>query len=150
MAIKVDIQFGQLFEIEMDGWCYGLQKYEGEIFPGLVHSIIRELVPSFHAAIRHNYAFNILELAQKVSKSAKYLISEKEVCFAIIAFFPNPADLNEEQQFTMAQIIDQVEQQYGGALQRLQAKWQRESTRKKNSSPRPPSPQSGSGGQEAA
>ena len=115
--------YKEIFEIEMDGWCYGLEQYPGEIFPGLVHGVVRELKESFTAAIEYGYPFDILELSAKISKAAKYLVHEKEIAFSILAQFPRPGLLTEEGQYTMAQIIDQVEQHYGGALERLQRKW---------------------------
>jgi hypothetical protein len=124
-----EFDFQDLFSVELEGWCSGIQRYPGEIYPGLVHSVLRELAPSFRASIRHAYSFDVLQMAQKLSKASKYLVSEKEICFAALAYFPNPADLDEAQQLTMAQIIDQVEQNYGGALERLKRKWQRESAR---------------------
>lgn len=121
--MKVINRFDEIFEIETDGWCYGIQNYPGEIFPGLVHAIVKELAPSYQAAIEHNVIFDILELAQKIARAAKYLVHEKEIAFSILANFPNPSTLDEDGQFVMAQIIDQVEQEYGGALARLQRKW---------------------------
>ncbi|NLF25738.1 MAG: hypothetical protein GX589_08815 [Deltaproteobacteria bacterium] len=124
MSSQVRDRFGEVFEIEMSGWCYGIEKYPGEIFSGLVHAVIRELAPSFRAAIEHGYPFKVLDLASRISKSAKYLIHEKEIAFSILAQLPNPATLSgEDAQFTLAQVIDQVEQAYGGALERLQRKW---------------------------
>jgi hypothetical protein len=124
MAIPIRDKFDEVFEIEMSGWCYGIEKYPGEIFSGLIHAVIRELAPSFKAAIEHNYAFKVLDLASRVSKAAKYLIHEKEIAFSILAQLPSPATLpTEDAQFTLAQVIDQVEQAYGGALERLQRKW---------------------------
>jgi hypothetical protein len=123
-------RFDEVFEIEMDGWCYGVEQYPGEIFPGLIHAVIRELGPSFKAAFEHLYVFNILELSEKFAKAAKYLVHEKEITFSILAQFPNPAVLDEDGQFAMAQVIDQVEQHYGGALNRLMRKWNSENKRK--------------------
>ena len=115
--------FDEIFAIEIDGWCYGLQNYPGEIYPGLVHAVIRELAPSYRAAIEHNLVFDVLDVSKRFSRAAKYLIHEKEVCFSILAQFPNPATLDEEGQYVLAQLIDQVEQHHGGALARLQRKW---------------------------
>ena len=112
-----------LFSIEVDGWCYGVQNYPGEIYPGLIHAVIRELAPSYRVAIEHGYDFDIVDASKRFSRAAKYLVHEKEICFSILAQLPNPSTLNEEGQFTLAQIIDQVEKKYGGALARLQKKW---------------------------
>lgn len=126
MLGNVKDRFDEIFEIEIEGWCYGIQNFPGEIFPGLVHAVIRELQPSFKAAIEHNHVFDVLEISTKFSKAAKYLVHEKEIAFSILAHLPMPTDLQEEGQFILAQIIDQVEQTHGGALERLRRKWQHE------------------------
>ena len=123
---NLDDHFNEVFEIEMEGWCYGIEQYPGEIFPGLVHAIVKELSPSFKAAFEHGYVFDILVLAEKFSRAAKYLVHTKEITFSILAQFPNPNKLSEDAQFAMAQVIDQVEQEHGGALSRLTRKWEHE------------------------
>lgn len=123
MSLPVKDRFDEIFAIEIDGWAYGIQNYPGEIFPGLVHAVIKELRPSFKAAIEHNVIFDVLAVSKKISRAAKYLVHEKEIAFSVLAQLPTPSDLDEDGQFIMAQIIDQVEQAYGGALARLQRKW---------------------------
>lgn len=121
--LPVKDSYDEVFKVEMEGWCYGIANYPGEIFPGLVHRVIKELGPSFREAIEHHLVFNVIETSQKFSKSAKYLINDKEIAFSILSTLPNPSVLDEDAQFIMAQIIDQVERAYGGALDRLQKKW---------------------------
>ena len=121
--LPVKDSYDEIFKIEMDGWCYGITNYPGEIFPGLIHRVIKELSPSFREAIEHHLVFNVIETSQKFSKAAKYLISDKEIAFSILSQLPNPAALDEDAQFVLAQVIDQVERTYGGALERLQKKW---------------------------
>lgn len=121
--LPVKDRYDELFEIEMEGWCYGITHFPGEISPGLIHRVIRELTDVYRGAIEHNYAFNILDVAAKMCKAAKYLIDEREITFAILAHLPNPVTLTEEGQFVLAQIVDQAEQAYGGAIERLEKKW---------------------------
>jgi hypothetical protein len=116
-------RYDEVFDIEIEGWCYGLTNYPGEVSPQVVHRIIRELSTSFQAAIEHNVVFNILSISEKLSQSARYLIHEKEIAFAIIAQLPNPAILLEEQQCVLGLVIDQVEQSYGGALDNFYKRW---------------------------
>ncbi len=123
-------RFDEIFAIEIEGWCYGIQNYPGEIFSGLIHAMVKELRPSLQAAIEHNVLFDILAISKKFSRAAKYLVHEKEIAFSILAQLPNPSELDEDRQFIMAQIIDQVEQAYGGALDRLQRKWSYERSKK--------------------
>lgn len=126
MSFEVKDHFNEIFDIETEGWCYGITCYPGEIFPGLVHAVIKELRPSFKRALEHNYVFDVHKLAARFAKAAKFLVPEKEIAFSIIAQLPNPASITEEEQFVMAQIIDQVESEYGGALDRLRRKWAHE------------------------
>lgn len=121
--MKVKDHYDEIFKVEIEGWCYGVTNYPGEVFPALIHRVIKELTGSFKEAIEHNLVFNPIEIAQKFSKAAKFLVHEKEIAFSILSQLPHPASLNEDQQFIMAQIIDQVEQVYGGALERLHKKW---------------------------
>ncbi len=121
--LKVRDRFDEVFEIEIEGWCYGITNFPGEISSGLVHRVIRELTDVFFNAIVHNYAFNILSVAERLSRAAKFLVDEREITFSILAQLPNPIVITEEQQFILAQIIDQAEQAYGGAVERLEKKW---------------------------
>ena len=107
----------------MDGWCYGIQNYPGEIFPGLVHAVVKELAPGFKLAIKHNYVFDVLDLSARLSKAAKYLVHEQEIAFSIMAHLPSPSEFDEDGQFVLAQLIDQVEQAYGGVVERMERKW---------------------------
>ncbi|MEY4700699.1 MAG: hypothetical protein RL326_886 [Pseudomonadota bacterium] len=117
-------RYDEVFEIEIDGWCFGLTNYPGEISAPVVHRIIRELATSFQAAIDHNVVFNIIQIAGKFSEAARFLIHEQEIAMAIVAQLPNPATLLEEQQCVLGLVIDQVEQAYPGALESFYKRWQ--------------------------
>jgi len=117
-------RYDEVFEIEIDGWCFGLTNYPGAIPAPVVHRIIRELATSFQAAIDHNVVFNIIQIAGKFSEAARFLIHEQEIAMAIVAQLPNPATLLEEQQCVLGLVIDQVEQAYPGALESFYKRWQ--------------------------
>ncbi len=117
-------RYDEVFEIEIDGWCFGLTNYPGDISPPVIHRIIRELATSFQAAIEHNVVFNVIQIAGKFSESARFLIHEREIAMAIVAQLPNPATLLEEQQCVLGLVIDQVEQAYPGALDSFYKRWQ--------------------------
>ena len=116
-------RYDEIFEVEVDGWCYGLSHFHGEVHPGIVFRVVGELSVSFRAAVENNVVFDVMDVATRLSKAAKYLVHEKEIAFAILAQLPSPSGLTEESQFVLAQIVDQIEQAYGGALERLQKKW---------------------------
>ena len=115
--------FSEVFALEIDGWCYGISNYPGEIYPGLVHRIIREVKPAFDAAIANQHVFEVSDIASRLSKAAKYLISEKEIAFSIMSHLPNPMQLDERGKRTLAQIVNSAELKYSGALARLQRRW---------------------------
>ena len=124
---KVKNHFDEIFEVEIDGWCYGITHFPGEVHAALVHRVFKELSVSFRDAVNNHFVFNVVDLATRISRAAKYLVLEKEVAFAILYQLPTPAEFDEEGQFVIAQLVDQVEQAYGGALEKVQKKWQWES-----------------------
>jgi len=121
--LPVKNRYDEIFEVEVDGWCYGLSQFQGEIQPAIVFRVVGELAVSFHAAVSNNVIFDVIDVATRLSKAAKYLVHEKEITFAILAQLPSPSLLNDEGKFVLAQVVDQIEQAYGGALERLQKKW---------------------------
>ena len=116
-------KYDEVFQIEMEGWAYGISNYPGEIFPELVFRVVRELEPSFVAAIEHHFAFNIVEIATMFSRAAKYLVHEKDITFCILSVLPPPHKFDDEGQSILVQIINQVESAYGGAVERMEKKW---------------------------
>lgn len=127
--IEIKGRYNEVFEVEIDGWCYGLSHFSGEISAGLVHSVIKELAPSLREAILHNVAFDVSELGKKFSKAAKYLVSDREIAFYILLFLPNPsaADLDDDARCVIGMVVDRAEQVYGDGsgsiLARLERKW---------------------------
>jgi hypothetical protein len=124
--LEVLDRYDQVFEMEMEGWCYGITNYPGEVSSKLIHYIIREIADVFRAALEHNVIFDIIDLSTRISRAAKYLVDEREIAFSILANFPNPITLSEDAQFALGQVVDQVEKSYGGALVRLERKWANE------------------------
>jgi hypothetical protein len=121
--LPVKDRYDEVFEIEIDGWLFGLANYPGEISPQVIHRIIRELATSFHLAIEHHVVFNVLQMANRFSEAARFLIHEQELAMAIVAQLPNPATLDEDQQLVLGMVIDQVEQAYPGALTSFYNRW---------------------------
>lgn len=121
--LPIKDRYDEVFEIEINGWLFGLANYPGEISPQVIHRIIRELATSFHLAIEHNVVFNLLQIANRFSEAARFLVHEQEIAMAIVAQLPNPATLEEDQQLVLGLVIDQVEQAYPGALASFYNRW---------------------------
>lgn len=116
-------RYDEVFQIELDGWCFGITNYPGELSPSIIHRIVRELAASLQAAIEHNVAFNILEISEKISIATRGRVHTKEIALAMIGQLPNPAILQEEQQCVLGVIIDTVDRQYTGALESFYRRW---------------------------
>src|SRR5262245_48921376 len=114
--MEVKDRFDEVFQIVIDGWCYGISNYPGEIFPALVHNVIKDLGVDIRTAIECNVIFDVLDVSARLSRAAKYLVDERDIAFSILSQFPHPADLPEDGQFVVAQLVDQVEQAYGDAI----------------------------------
>jgi len=115
--------YGEIFDIEVEGLCYALTNYPGEIFGELIESVIDELGPSIRMAVACNVNFDVMDVSARISKASKYLVDEKEIAFWILNCLPHPRALDEDGQFVLGQIIDQVDQTYGGALTVCETKW---------------------------
>lgn len=117
------LTYEEVFNVEIDGWCYGIENYPGEFYPNLVHIIIREMKPMLKDILEKGVAFDIITIADKFTRASKHRIHEKEVAFSLLAQLPNPSDLGEDGQYAMAQILDKVESVYEGVLARLERRW---------------------------
>ncbi len=114
----------ELFWIAIDGWAHGIKQYPGEIYPELVYRVVKELHEDIQLAIRCNIIVDVMLIVEKFSAAAKYLVPEKELAFNILAQLPSPNQLKtEDQLFTLAQTIDNVEKVHSGAISRLEKKW---------------------------
>lgn len=121
--IPIRASYNHTIEHELAAYATALENYPGEIFPELVFRFVRELEETFVRAIEHNVAFDILYVAKEIARAGKYLVHEKDIAFCILSVLPPPSKFSEDAQFTLGQIVDQVEKAYGGALERLDKKW---------------------------
>lgn len=117
------LSFPELFEIEIEGWMRGIEANQKNITPHDLHNVIKEMACVFEIAIQQNYLFDLIDISNCYSKASKGKVNAKEVAFYILSTIPHPNQFNEESQKTLAEIINQVEQEFGGAKERLQKRW---------------------------
>jgi hypothetical protein len=122
-APAVREEYNEIFAVEIDCWCYGFLKFPGEISAPLVHRVLKELAPVLQAAIDHNYVFDAPETARLIGNATGYVVSEKEICFSLLAQLPLPQVLTEDAQFILAQVVDKAEQVYPGVHERMEQRW---------------------------
>lgn len=123
-------RYASVFPIEVECWCYGMINFPGQLYPKLVHRVVKEMSPIFKAAIESMYVFDLFDTAKKISEASNQVVTERQAVFAILANLPMPFDLDEEALHTLGQVVDQAEQQYGGVLEQMEELWKRESQRK--------------------
>ena len=121
--MEVKDRYDEIFELEVEALCYALTNYPGEVFDTLFYLCLGDLKDSFNTAVESNVIFDILDVAARLSKAAKYLIDERDIAFEILNLLPSPEALDEDGQFILAQLVDQVEQAYGGAIDFVESKW---------------------------
>ncbi len=116
--------FEEIFNVELDCWCYGISHTNEKVDQRVIHQVIKSFSPVIHEAIEHLYVIDIAATAKKILKSSKCkTIQEKEIAFSILSQLPMPAELSREQYDVLITIVNQVEDIYAGAFSRLQKKW---------------------------
>ena len=125
-------RYASVFPVEIECWCFGISNFPGQLYPKLIHRVIKEMSPTFRAAIDNGYVFDIFDTAKKIFQSSAGIIPEKQIVFSILANLPLAFELEEESLFVLAQVIDQVEKVYGGVIDQMEELWRRERLKKKS------------------
>ena len=115
--------FQEEFDIVIKAFCAGIKDYPGEIYDGLVHILIQDMEPMFIGAVKRGYVVDILNIAEDFCEAAMFRVDAEGVLAKLLSLFPNPKELDEEEQFTLAQILDPVDQALPSAVKQLQYEW---------------------------
>ncbi len=120
----MDNSFGEIFNVELECWCYGISHATEKVDHRVLHQVIKSFAPVIREAIENLYAFDILDTAKRLVRSGKCKpTEEKEIVFYLLSTLPTPRELTKEQNDVLIQIVNQVEDVYGGAFSRLEKKW---------------------------
>ncbi len=105
----------EIFDVEIEGWCYGLRNYPGEVYTELVSCVLDEVSPCFKAALEVGYAFNVLDIAEKFVEAGHYIVDHYTITKLICQKLPNPSKIEDEDElYVVANILDKIESQYVG------------------------------------
>jgi hypothetical protein len=115
--------FEEIFEIELTCWCYGISNAEEKADKKVLYRVIREFSGVFKEAVINLYTFDIVDTARKLINAGKCNVSEQEIAFYILSCLPNPYELTESQKEIHTEIIQKVEDTYGGAISRTSKMW---------------------------
>lgn len=124
-------RYAEVFPVEIECWCFGISNFPGQLYPKLIHRVIKEMAPTLRASIDNGYVFDIFDTAKRIFQASRGTLPEKHVVYSLLANLPMPFELEEESQFVLAQIIDQVEQVYGGVVAQMEDLWRKERIRRK-------------------
>jgi len=115
--------FAEIFEVELRSWCYGLNRVHEKVDRSVLHKVIKEFAPVLREAVENLYVCDIIETAKELITAAKCKGMEKEIAFYILSHLPSPDEVSSAQADVLTEIVDKVEQAYGGAFKRLEKKW---------------------------
>ncbi len=115
--------YSEMFDLEVEAWCFALRTYVGEPTPGLVDRLIGAFEGSLHKAVEAGYVFDIGQIAVQLSESTKFRVSRDDILMALAAYLPHPTLLNNESQMCLAQIVDSLEQLSPGMHNKLEVYW---------------------------
>ncbi len=115
--------FSELLKIELEGWCYGIANYPGEITAPIIHRIIEELQPSLLRAMEEGVEIDFYKLASKISQAAKYIVDEREIVTSLLMNFPNPKYLSPTVKDYFEKALDKVSKVFPEVIQILEMKW---------------------------
>ncbi len=121
------LNFPELFELEIDGWRRGIEANHKLINSQELHNVIKEISSVFEIAIQQNYRFNLVDIAFNYSKACKGKVNPKEIAFYILSSLPHPDTFDQDGKQTLSEIVNHVDQEFGGAKDRLTKKWSQKS-----------------------
>lgn len=114
MAIGTYTQ--DIFDLEIQAWCYGLKNYPGEIYTDLVAAVLDEVAPCFKEALKSKLQISVIDIADKFVEASHYIVDHYTITKLICQKFPNPNDLADDMDelYLIANILDEIEGRYVG------------------------------------
>ena len=101
----------------IDDTCAMLEAYPGEISASVVYHVVRERVDLWQAAIEHHVALDVLDIAERMARGAKYLVHGKEIAFYILINLPASSGLSPEAQAVQMAIRAKIQEEYGERME---------------------------------
>ncbi|MGI6680780.1 MAG: hypothetical protein ACOX3T_04775 [Bdellovibrionota bacterium] len=108
-----------IFDLEIQAWCYGLKNYPGEIYTDLVLAVIDEVTPCFIEALKSNLQFSVVDIANKFVEASHYVVDHYTITKLICQKLPNPNELTDnandmDELYLIANILSEIEEHYVG------------------------------------
>lgn len=113
----------ETFAVELEGWIYGLKAFPGKMYPALVQQVIKELAPAISAAVKEGVELDFVAIAQKFLASANGVITTRAIVHHLLVLIPDPRQLDEERQYTLAVALNKAEQKFPGIVASAQKAW---------------------------
>ncbi|MCS6961053.1 MAG: hypothetical protein NZT61_00920 [Deltaproteobacteria bacterium] len=121
--MKKNIPFKEILKIELEGWCYGISNYPGEIHAGLIHRIIQELQGTICRAMEEDVEIDFVKLGTKIAQASRYMVDEREVTFSLLCQLPNPNYLDGKEQQYVRRAIQKACETFPEIEQMMELKW---------------------------
>jgi hypothetical protein len=109
--------YAEIFPIEIEGWCAGIQSFPGELSALTVKRVVLQLQPSFYKAIRSGIRVDIVSIARQFTIAARGIVSVREVAEWVILALPAPEYMVEDELYLLAEIIGAAEPSIEGLME---------------------------------
>lgn len=111
------------FDLEVESWVHGLWKFPGEVFPGLVQNVLKEMLVLWHVAVERSCPFPIARISRRMAQALGQLVSEEEVILGLCALLPHPWYVAALPRITLALIVEQAAERSPGLALRMRESW---------------------------
>ncbi len=111
------------FQIVISAYAAGIRSYPGEVYDELIYIFIKDLEPMFIEALKFEYAFDILEIAEKFCEAGMFRLSPEGVVDTLLSLFPHPSELSMMEQDTLIAMLEIVDRSLPGTVERMQWEW---------------------------
>ncbi len=111
------------FQTIISAYAAGIRSYPGEVYDELIYIFLKDLEPMFVEALKYEYAFDILDIAEKFCEAGMFRLSPEGVVDTLLSLFPHPSALNVVEQDTLIKILELVDRTLPGTIERIQYEW---------------------------
>lgn len=108
--------YAEIFPIEIEGWCYGIESFPGELSALTVKRVVLQLQPSFFKALREGIAIDIVSIARQFTIAARGVVSVREVAEWLVLAMPAPQYLDEDAMYLLANALSAADASNEGLI----------------------------------
>ena len=110
--------YAEIFPIEIEGWCRGIENFPGELSPLTIKRIVFQLQPAFLMAFESGLQVDLVAIARQFSVAARGVVALREVLEWLVEALPGPNGLSVDSLYSIADALGQANSSLPGLLDR--------------------------------